>query len=142
MAFNTVKIMKNKKYIRKTFKLGIILFLLYWFISLVHVWHLTYLYGEIFREVIANSDFHAFFGEDINRIRILEFSENFAIVYYTPTRHYIDIPISPINFNQRRFNGGELLHFEKIRGEWQIIWWDTIWSSFGNADRFIWPLIR
>ncbi|MCL2611347.1 MAG: hypothetical protein FWE02_06695 [Defluviitaleaceae bacterium] len=50
--------------------------------------------------------------------------------------------LARINIFSRRFSGGLILHFIKQNEEWRVVWWDGVWSSYGSADNFIWPLIR
>ena len=38
--------------------------------------------------------------------------------------------------------GGNIITFEKIDGEWIMEDWKTIWSSSGSADGFMWPYGR
>ena len=137
------KKLKGKKYIRKTFKLGIILFLVYWFISLVHVWHLTSIHGDMFKKILLEDTWlGSSFGE-VNRLRVLEFSEDFAIVYYSTIRGTTESDsVFLRDLRPRARLNGIVLHFRKINGQWQMGWWNGVWSRHGSADNFIWPLIR
>ncbi|MCL2611346.1 MAG: hypothetical protein FWE02_06690 [Defluviitaleaceae bacterium] len=133
--------LKKKKYIKKTILVILIGFLIFWLGSLAHVWFLTASHGEVFKEIIVNDDWFGTFRE-INRVRVLEFSEDFARVYFSSIRGTHETDTLSRDFRPRTRLGGELLHFRKRDGEWHIVFWDTIWARTGTADGFIWPLIR
>ena len=55
--------------------------------------------------------------------KVMEYSSSSAKVYYVNK------------------DGGDVLWFEKNDDEWVIVNWDTVWSSSGSADGFIWPFV-
>lgn len=55
--------------------------------------------------------------------KVMEYSPNSAKVYYVNK------------------DGGDVLWFEKNDNKWIMINWETVWSSSGSADGFIWPFI-
>jgi len=59
----------------------------------------------------------------------MSYSEDIAIVYYSTGGVF-------------RRGIEELITFEKQDEEWVWTEWNTIWSSTGSADSFIWPFIR
>lgn len=60
---------------------------------------------------------------DIDYLRILEYSENFAKVYYV----------------SKNRSGGNVLSFKKENGKWKYNNWETVWSATGSASEVIWP---
>ena len=133
--------------IKKIIISSFIIFIVFWFVSLIHVWVLTSIHADFFIEIITSNEpeddwfAHIFYGT--TRVRVLEFSGDFARVYFTPnlTDGYRD-HLAPINFYSRRFSGGDIFHFRNFNDEWRIVLWETVWSGRGSADGFIWPLIR
>jgi len=55
--------------------------------------------------------------------KVMEYSPDSAKVYYVDK------------------NGGDVLWFKKKDDQWIMTDWDTVWSSSGSADGFIWPFI-
>ena len=63
-----------------------------------------------------------------DKTKILTYYTCFASVYcVAPNRH-----------------AGNIYHFirDPDTWEWKFYMWDTVWSSAGNADGFVWPYIR
>ena len=55
--------------------------------------------------------------------KVMQYSSDTAKVYYVDK------------------NGGDVLWFKKKDDQWIMTDWDTVWSSSGSADGFIWPFI-
>jgi hypothetical protein len=60
--------------------------------------------------------------DEVDYLKVLDYSENFAKVYYVSND-----------------GGGDMLIFVKDNGNWKLETWETIWSTSGSADDFIWP---
>lgn len=115
---------KDASKIRKLIKgiiIGYILGVL--IIPYIKVEILTYLYGKEFdgldkqTNMLVGSEYYKVFSYD---------SKHFARVYYIDKDH----------------TSRNLITFTKEDGAWKLYQWDTIWSSSGSADSFMWPYYR
>ena len=105
--------------------IGLLLLLFaFWGLSFAQCERLTKLYGHMFNESYRQ---HTML-EDIAYHKVLYYSENTAKVYYVTTGK----------------GSGHILTFSKseIHDEWAFVNWDTVWSTSGSADGFVWPYIR
>lgn len=64
--------------------------------------------------------------EDIEYLKVMEYSEREAKVYYVLSKKV----------------AGILAEFENRNGIWKLTGWGAIWSTSGSADGFIWPYYR
>lgn len=111
-----------KKIIRKIIFVLLILLIFYVVISYAKVEVLTYKYGDQFtNEYQQTGNIIPY----VDYFKVMEFSPEYASVYYI-IRNRIGI----------------LYEFHKEDDRWVMLRWDTIWSSKGNADGFIWPYYR
>lgn len=114
MNKDTRKAIKLVKGIVIGYLLGII------FIPYIKVEILTYLHGKEFYgleeqvNMLAESEYCKVFAYD---------SKHLALVYYVEKNH----------------SSANLFTFIKEDEDWKLYQWDTIWSSSGTADDFIWP---
>ncbi len=60
---------------------------------------------------------------DIDYLRVLDYSDEFARVYYVSKNKAV----------------GDVVAFEKKDDDWLYSRWDTIWSDTGSASSVIWP---
>ena len=113
-----------KKYTTFILLFLILIVLLYWGGSVVKCEILTKKYVDQFEN--AYKEYTMLI--DCEKIRVLEYSETSASVYY---------------ITQGR-GSGSILHFQRksSQEEWNFVSWEVIWSTTGSADDFIWPYIR
>lgn len=84
--------------------------------------YLTEKHGNAFAEL------HQSIGmfEEIEYLKVMDYSESEAEVYYVVSEKA----------------AGVLAEFERRNGSWELAGWETVWSSSGSADGFIWPYYR
>lgn len=63
---------------------------------------------------------------EIEYIKVMEYDDEKAEVFAVATGHDVTV----------------LCHYEYISNEWQLDYWECIWSSTGSADSLIWPFYR
>lgn len=97
----------------------VLIFLLISGFSLIKCEILTLLHGNEFDEVYKVDTMLG----DMEYLKVLDYSENQARVYYVSSN----------------YSGGDILTFIKENGGWKYESWNTIWSRAGNADDVIWP---
>lgn len=110
------------KILRNTLLIIIVVFVLYWLLSIIKCEIYTYKYGEIFKNIEVHDIDGIHFIED--GIKVIKCSDECAAVY-------CDSKYS-----------GNLYNFKKENNMWVYDGWDTIWSRSGSADGFIWPYGR
>ena len=99
------------------------LFLIYWVGSIFRCEYLTKRYGDQFQD--AYKEYTMVSSQDY--LKVLEYTETKAVIYTVIE----DGCGNTITF--KRANKSE---------EWEFVEWNTIWSTSGSADGFIWPYIR
>lgn len=97
----------------------LLIFLLIWGVSLAKCEILTMMHRNEFNEAYKSN---TMLGET-EYCKVIDYSEDRARVYYVSSN----------------CSGGDVLTFTKENGEWKYENWDTIWSTTGSADDFIWP---
>ena len=101
--------------------LVICIFITNWVIAIIKCERLTSLYGKEFIGLDRQTNMLA----GANTVKVLNYTDNFARVYYRDTF------------------GGDILIFQKKNGKWELsVWERTVWSKHGSADDFMWPYIR
>ena len=118
-SYLEVLMSKKAKYL---FLVPIVLFLLYWCVSLAKCEILTKIHGEEFEEV----DLTEVMLVDADYWKVLSYREDYAEVYF----------VSPEG------KGGTVLHLLRDGDTWIIGEWGPYWSATGSADDIIWPYIR
>ena len=109
-----------KNIIKNILLLPITFFLIVWGASLLKCSVLTIMLGKEFETAYTENTMIG----DIDYLRILEYSENFAKVYYV----------------SKNRSGGNVLSFKKENGKWKYNnWEETVWSATGSASDVIWP---
>lgn len=83
---------------------------------------LTLKYGQQF----ANKYNQTNMIDDIQYMKVIEYSDTYAEVFYVTDNH----------------ETGELMIFEKENEGWVYVYWNTVWSKTGSADNFMWPYYR
>ncbi len=110
-------------------------FVAYWLGSIAVCEYYTYRYRETFEntEVHDIDGIHDLKEEWIKDIKVLEYTDEHAVVYVKTSSSASDCTVKM----------GSLYYFDRGEGgSWIYDIWDTIWSSAGSADEFIWPYIR
>jgi hypothetical protein len=111
-----------KKYLKRIIILAPIwCFLLVWGFSLAKCEVLTLLYGKEFSDPMLYKE-NLMFTDD-NYLKVLEYSENKARVFY-------------ISINKL---GADVVTYTKENGQWKFHRWDPIWAKGGSASGVIWP---
>ena len=64
--------------------------------------------------------------DDIEYLKVMEYSDQIAKVYYVIQNH----------------EGAELITFERREHIWTMVKWESVWSKTGSASEFIWPYYR
>lgn len=116
----------------KKFKVAVLsiisAFILYWICSIAMCEYNTYKYGEIFK----NTKIHDIGGEGyLNNcnIKVLKYNNEYAIVYAV--------------FENDLNEVGLLYYFTKNdSGDWVFEYYDSVYSTMGSADGFVWPYGR
>ena len=109
------------KHVRRCLFAVLLAFAVIWTGSLLWCEYLTVRWGEQFWDRWQEVSFLA----QPNRWKVLPYTPTSARVYYS--------------------NDGVGIVFAFIRDEertWTCGSWDTVWSSSGSADGFVWPYIR
>ena len=83
---------------------------------------LTAQYGNEFDDLYKES--HML--DSISYFKVMKYSEMEAEVYYVQGEHL----------------GADLFTFIKDNNQWKLDSWETVWSKYGSADKFIWPYYR
>lgn len=114
----------NKKINKYVFLALLLIFLIYWLVSYIQCEQLTKTYGHEFSEAYLN---YTMLG-DIQYYKVLLYTETTAKVYYVTTDG----------------GSGNILVFQKseLYDGWKFISWETVWSTTGSADGFVWPYLR
>ena len=110
-------------------------FLTNWLGSIAVCEYYTYRYRETFEntEVHDIDGIHDLKEEWIKDIKVLEYTDEHAAVYVKTSSSTSD----------RTVKTGSVYYFDHGEGDsWTYDIYDTIWSSAGSADEFIWPYIR
>lgn len=101
------------------------LFLIIWGISVLRCEILTYSFHEVFEEKYKDN---TMLGE-LEYLKVLSCAPDVARVYFVTSGE--------------NCIGGDILIFENKDGVWNYSGWEeTVWSSSGSADGFIWPYGR
>jgi len=111
-----------KKIVRLVIGILIAAPLALWAGALAKTEYLTYRYGAVFAEEWKQCTM----VEDVERCKVLEYSEDSARVYYV---------------EKDRMAGQEFI-FVRVDDDWKMTRWNTIWAKQGSADEFIWPYFR
>jgi sensor histidine kinase regulating citrate/malate metabolism len=118
---------KNKNQVNERFdemikRLILILFIpiIIWVVSLAKCEIYTVLYGHDFKDGYKQT--HMLCGSQ--KVKVLKHSDSKAEVYYVNKE------------------GGDIISFKKVKDQWIMEEWNTIWSRTGSADGFMWPYIR
>lgn len=102
--------------------LPIIVFIIIWGIALAKCEILTLLHGDVFSDPDLYAE-NTSIG-DMEYIKVLNFSDDRAEIYYVSENHSL----------------GCIISFVKKDDIWQYYKWeDTLWSADGNADKVIFP---
>ena len=110
-----------KKILIKSLIFLVICFILYWATSYIKCETLTLKHGNEFKTLYKYSGMIA----EIDYLKVLDYSNTTAKIYYVS-----------------KDECGNLMYFLKKDDEWKSEKWETIWSSSGGADGFVWPYIR
>lgn len=95
------------------------LFLIIWLAALMKCEVLTLLHREEFETIYREN---TMLGE-IDYLKVLEYSEEYARVYYVSENR----------------SAGDILSFVKQGDKWKYDYWETVWSATGSASEVIWP---
>ena len=96
------------------------LFLIIWLAALMKCEVLTLLHREEFETIYKQN---TMMGE-IDYLKVLEYSEEYARVYYVSENR----------------SAGDILSFVKQGDKWKYDNWErTVWSATGSASEVIWP---
>jgi hypothetical protein len=93
----------------------IILFIVFWGVSLIYNELLTLKHGNEFAELYKSTNMI----DDVDYCKVIEYDKNTAKIYYVKTN------IS-----------GDTIVFKNINNEWKIVEWKTVWAKTGSADDF------
>ena len=103
---------------KKKIWLLLILFpVFFWSISVLLCEICTMIYGK---EFVGEYNQTGMIGGDPIP-KVLKYSKTEAKVYYVDEF------------------AGNIIYFKKINNEWIMESWDTVWSTSGSADGFMWP---
>ena len=97
----------------------ILCFLVIWGGSLEKCELLTLAHGNEFAEVYKENTMLG----DMEYWKVLDYSENYARIYYVSANFLI----------------GAVLSFTKKNGHWKYNKWESTWAVGGTADDVIWP---
>lgn len=89
------------------------------FFSLIKCEVLTLMHGNQFIENYKTNTMI----EDIEYCKVVKYSQTQALVYYVSDK----------------YSRGDTVTFIKVNGNWEYESWNTVWSTSGSADNFIWP---
>lgn len=109
------------KYVFRGISALVIAIVFAWTFSVLKCEYFTWKYGTEFIDL--DNQIHMI--DDIEKVKILDYSDSRAEVYY------ID-------------NGGlsgDVVVYEKMNDSWQYVHWKTVWSRLGSADGYQWPYI-
>ena len=112
---------------KKVIKIWVILipviFLLVWGVALIKCELLTLLHGDEFKNNYQENTMI----DEIDYLKVLQYSENTAKIYYVTENK----------------STGEVLMFKNINNEWVYDqWYGTIWSGIGgSASGVVWPYL-
>ncbi len=81
--------------------------------------YLTHKHGEQFQGLESQTKML----KDSRYFKVLEYTDQYAKVFYVS-------------------NTGDLITFVKNNGSWELSTWETVWSTSGSADGFMWPYYR
>lgn len=102
--------------------LPLLCFLVIWGISLVKCEIITLIHKDEFSNQTLYEE-NTMIG-DMEYIKILDYSKNYARIYYVSKGNSL----------------GSIIGFIKSGDEWEYSnWEDVLWSTSGNADSVIWP---
>lgn len=100
----------------------------FWLGSLLACEYDTYRYGEQFRMVLVHDISGERFLED-KTIKVLKYDGTTAEIYAL--------------FRDGGYKTGDLYWFERDGDqEWVNTGWDSVWSTGGNADDYVFPYVR
>ena len=83
---------------------------------------LTKKYGAIFEYEYQQSGMIT----EIEYFKVISCSNGDATVFYV----------------LKNYSAGVCMNFRKEHESWQMVSWQVIWSTSGNADKFYWPYYR
>lgn len=112
--------MKKKSFVKIVLVVIIAFLPACWLLSIAKCKFNTYLHGAEF--VGEHEQTNMISGNP--EPKVLKYSDEVAEIYYVDDE------------------GGDIITFEKIDGEWIMEDWRTVWSSSGGADGFMWPYGR
>lgn len=113
-----------KKVAPKAILIAVCALVAFWLGSLAICEYDTAQHGEEFRGVVIH---------DIGGVRTLE-TEKIKVVRY----HQAEAEVYTTNPQ-----GGNLYWFQRdSEGKWVYTAWDSVWSTAGNADDYVFPYIR
>lgn len=101
----------------------ILIFTIMWGCDFARCEYLTSKYGYQFEELYKENTMIT----DTEELKVIDYSDNFARVYYV----------------SKGKTDGNILTFKKDNDKWKYFSWEeTVWSSSGSADGFVWPYGR
>ena len=108
---------------KRKYFLGVTTLLVIFFVaSIVRCEILTYTHKDEFIDEYKQTSMI----ENVDYLKILDYSDEEAKVYY-------------VSENEE---AGNIITFQKENYSWIMKNWETIWSTTGSADGFVWPYIR
>ena len=123
--------------------LGVITILLLLFLlkPYVMVHHLTKEYGSEFCELYSENGFYS----DIEYLKVFQYRDKKADIYYLGntglkkelsnlTQEY-----AVVLYVEENHSSASIFIFYDENGQWKLVSWSTVWSSFGTADGFMFP---
>ena len=103
--------------IKKILFIAILLFISIWLYSLLKCEILTIMHKEEFMGLEQQTNML----DSSENLKVLNYSSDYARIYYVDHR------------------GGDLIEFQKNNNNWELKYWNTIWSDTGSASGVIWP---
>lgn len=114
----------NKRFNKKRVLILVIIFViilpvLYWLTALTKCEVLTLIHGKEFSEIYRENTMIG----DIDYLKVLEYSDTTASVYYVT----------------KNKGSANIIKFSGKNGEWNYDSWETVWSNMGSASDVVWP---
>lgn len=113
---------------KKTILIGLI------FVMLVEPWFVSLLYCELLTAKHYDTDLY----EACNANSMVGEIETLKILEYKPFSY------CKVYGKSDEMGNVFMLTYahDNDQSQWEVIYWDTIWSKNGNANGFVWPYIR